>query len=120
MLHDSPIFLTVLTVLLVIVRATPQASIYPGQKYLLSKKFSDGTIRKVKVYDHPVTREQVLDEQGSAYYILRRTKPRFYTEWKGWIGDPDENKSTPTVHVMELRPIQSRMNYLTAGVVGLG
>src|SRR5438067_10912491 len=75
----SPFFLSLFYAIIASVVA---AIDYPDQKFVLQRKFSDGTIRKVKTYDRPTSREQVQSEFGPGRYSLKAMKPRITVIWK--------------------------------------
>ena len=57
---------------------------------------------------------EVQSEFGDGYYVLRATKPRFSTVWKGTVGQPvsnDKDDHNP------LQALQRKTNYLTYGTI---
>src|SRR5438309_173247 len=73
------------------------ATNYPNQKYVLQKRLPDGTIRKVKTYDWPITRDQAEAEHGPGCYSLKLMKPRITLMWKdGWKQLEDKNEIVET------------------------
>jgi len=123
----SPLFL--LLVFPVLASVVPAIN-YPGQKFLLQKKFPDGTIRKVKTYTHIVSREQVESEHGPGHYSLKSMLPRITLIWKDPPKPSDDGNDPPkpsndgdgTVETQALRlePLERKTKYLTLGLVGLG
>jgi|SRR5438093_2057245 len=93
---------------------------YPNQRYVLQKKFPDGTIRKVKTYDQPATREQVEREYGPGRYALKAMKPRITVIWKDGPKPSEDTDETVESPLLRLVPLERKTKYLTAGLVGLG
>lgn len=82
------------------------------QKYSLQRRDPKGSFRKIATFTEPITCEQVQRDYGPGSYILRRTKPKFATEWKAELGQ----QTNMTTHV------EKRTKLLTAGfaVVAIG
>jgi predicted RNA-binding Zn-ribbon protein involved in translation (DUF1610 family) len=97
------------------------ARIFHSQKYSLQKKNSSGFFVRVATFEEPVSQDSVLGEFGVGYYILRSTKPRFSTVWKGWVGTrPEEVLIQSKTVQLSIQKLERKTDNLAVGVVGLG
>ena len=92
---------------------------YPNQKYVLFKKLPDGRIRKVETFTEPITKEEAVSRYGDDRYMLQSMKPRTNTIWND-LSSSKQGSEKNNVHLIELRPLERKTKYLTAGLVGLG
>jgi hypothetical protein len=92
--------------------------IFPSQKYSLQKKNSAGFFVRVATFDDPVSQEAVFKEFGPGYYILRSTKPRFSTQWKGSLGPPPEETQVESKKIqLSIQRLERKTNAIAVGVV---
>lgn len=99
-------------------RPSMEVRVFPSQKYSLQRRNSSGFFVRVATFDEPVSAGAVLKEFGPGYYVLRRTKPRFVTQWKASLGSPAEEQPVESKKIqLSIQRLERKTNLIGLGVV---
>ena len=112
----SPLFSFILYVYILAIIASVD---YPNQKFVLFRKFPDGSIMKVETLIEPITWEQAIARHGPGRYMLQSMTPRVKVIFNHLSASSEDEIEKNEVQIIQLQRIERKTNYLTGGLIAL-